>query len=74
MAYTPHIEINVCMSYFVMQIRLVVEEGLNQLPYTKVSVTTPTGKKATILCNILLGSLRMLKMQSNISWQIQYCF
>lgn len=27
----------------VPQIRLVVEEGLNQLPYTECTVTTPTG-------------------------------
>ncbi|MBN3276791.1 UPP phosphoribosyltransferase, partial [Polyodon spathula] len=27
------------------QIRLVVEEGLNQLPYTECTVTTPTGHK-----------------------------
>ena len=26
------------------QIRLVVEEGLNQLPYNKCVVTTPTGE------------------------------
>jgi len=24
-------------------IRMVIEEGLNQLPYTEVEVTTPTG-------------------------------
>ncbi|KAG8553833.1 hypothetical protein GDO81_003568 [Engystomops pustulosus] len=28
-----------------LQIRLVVEEGLNQLPYTECTVTTPTGYK-----------------------------
>ena len=27
-------------------IRMVIEEGLNQLPYTEVEVTTPTGDPA----------------------------
>lgn len=27
------------------QIRLVVEEGLNQLPYSECTVTTPTGEE-----------------------------
>lgn len=29
--------------FLALQIRLVVEEGLNQLPYTECTVTTPTG-------------------------------
>ena len=34
------------LQYFLLffQIRLVVEEGLNQLPYKNCEVTTPTGK------------------------------
>ena len=31
------------------QIRLVVEEGLNQLPYQKCVVTTPTGMYPTVI-------------------------
>ncbi|KAK1804194.1 hypothetical protein P4O66_020231 [Electrophorus voltai] len=31
------------------QIRLVVEEGLNQLPYTECIVTTPTGNGNTVI-------------------------
>lgn len=29
----------------IFQIRLVIEESLNQLPFTESIVTTPTGKK-----------------------------
>lgn len=28
---------------FIVQIRLVIEESLNQLPFTKFVITTPTG-------------------------------
>lgn len=34
---------------FCSQIRLVVEEGLNQLPYSECTVTTPTGEPVTMV-------------------------
>ncbi len=36
---------------FCSQIRLVVEEGLNQLPYSECTVTTPTGEPVTMAIN-----------------------
>lgn len=33
-----------CNVYFVFKIRLVIEESLNQLPFTKCVVTTPTNE------------------------------
>ena len=32
------------LTLFFLQIRLVVEEGLNQLPFDECCVKTPTGK------------------------------
>ena len=34
---------------FYFQIRLVVEEGLNQLPFDECTVTTPTGQQISML-------------------------
>lgn len=38
-------EIATNKKYLYMQIRLVIEESLNQLPFSKCTVTTPTGAK-----------------------------
>lgn len=43
-----------CISPFFaqQQIRLVVEEGLNQLPYSECTVTTPTGEVISLLLSL----------------------
>ena len=45
--FLPCENIHVCF-FVIVQIRLVVEEGLNQLPYNDTVVTTPTGISAHI--------------------------
>lgn len=42
---------------FCSQIRLVVEEGLNQLPYSECTVTTPTGEPVTMVITPLPSPL-----------------
>ena len=39
-----HRQPEIIARFFFLQIRLVVEEGLNQLPYSKCEVVTPTGE------------------------------
>ena len=47
--------------YCLFQIRLVVEEGLNQLPYKHCEITTPTGEYKVNKESILFVPIEMEK-------------